>query len=151
MTKVYCYNNDCVYLDTCSGLCNAGVVSIGDGFEGGCDTFVPYYNNAEYGEKFFIAVGERGKASMKAVRYGKRIEYNGRTFYTTDRITDDGIYGLTDKRTGLYVAKMYQLEGRWERFLELEKNLPDVESYPLAEYDKSGKYKIVEEKAEGKK
>lgn len=111
MTKVYCYNDDCVYLDTCSGLCNAGMVSIGEGFEGGCETFEPYYNNAEYGEKFFIAVGERGKASMKAVRYGKRIEYNGRTFYTTDRVTDDGMYGADRQAHGIVCRKNVSIRG----------------------------------------
>lgn len=143
MTRVHCYNTDCIYcaLNDCS--CIKDIVSIGEDYECGCDDYSPYYETEEYNQKYYIAVKADGKPA-KAVRYhGKLIEYNGRTFFTADRITDGEYYRLTEKRTGVDVGTFAKLKTRWEKFIELEKQIPDVETLPLAEYDGHGKYKIV--------
>ena len=121
MTTIYCTNTDCVHYDVNSFTCTQNAVTIGDGYTYGCDDYVHYADNKEYGEKHYIAVKVEGKAA-KAVKHGKKFEINGITFYTTDR-TDNDSYTLTHERTGLNVGRRDMLAGRWDKFLEIEKKL----------------------------
>jgi hypothetical protein len=79
----------------------------------------------------------------KAVDYGKKIELNGRVFFTQQKIMDDESHIVTDKRTGLLVRSIAWLKDNWDRFLELEKKAVDVDTLPLAE-KRGGKYYIKE-------
>ena len=149
MAIVYCENTDCKYYDTQSFNCTKDAVTIVYGSEYGCDDFEDYRKAEEYGEKYYIAVMVDG-VKAKAVQYGKKIEYNGRVFFTQDRVTYAETYTLTDKRTGYMVGAFVKLKlkDKWEKFLSAEKELPDVETYPLAVKQNDGKYKLVEEGGE---
>lgn len=150
MTHVYCENTDCEHYDVTSFMCKKDVITVGDSCFGGCDEYESFRDSIEYSARHYIAVrayNTEGKlVPARAIRYGKKIEYNGVTFYTTDRTLDDS-YRLTHERTGVDSGRMSMLKDRWEIFLEKEKELPDVESLPLAEYSGSGKYELVEEGA----
>lgn len=89
-------------------------------------------NSEEYQEEYYIAVKAEDGTVARGSQRGKRIEYEGRIFYTRDREEDDSCR-LTDKRTGLGLS-MKQLKDHWEKYIEKEKDFPDVMTYPLAEY-----------------
>lgn len=142
MTRVICSNYDCLHIDPKSCYCQKDVISVGEDYTYGCDDYISYLDSDEYREKFFKAVRTRDGKKAKAVDYGKKIEYNGRVFYTKDRASDDESYGLTDGRTGLLLRPLAWLKDNYDRFLELEKKEPDVESLPLA-VKVGGKYMLV--------
>lgn len=141
MTTVFCDNYDCAYID--NGCCTRNYISIGEEHTYGCDEYVAYDDCEEYRKKFYITIGNNGKPWAKAVMFGKSIEYNGRTFFTTGRVTESGDFRVTDKRTGIDAGTFAHLKARWDYFIQKEKDFPDVESLPLAE-KVDGKYKIVE-------
>lgn len=145
MTKVYCSNYDCKHCDT-EGCCTLDIVAVGDDYEYGCDDYSAYYDSPEYGEKYYKAVFTVDKVKAKAEAYGKKIEYNGRTFYTGDKVTEDDDFFVTDERTGLAIKFSY-LKKHWVTYLEVEKQYPDVDTLPLAVFDeKRRKFKLVEER-----
>ena len=138
MTRVICSNYDCLHCDPRSYYCQKDVVSVGDDYSYGCEDYVAYNDCEEYREKFFRAVKTKSGQKAKAVAYGKKIEYNGKTFFTSDRVTEDGNFVVTDGRTGFLVSQMAMAKDRWEQFLEAEKREPDVETLPLAVKVKGG-------------
>lgn len=144
MTFVYCTNYDCKYCRVTDSQCTKTSIFVGDGFDCGCSDLDPYYNSAEYGEKYYKCVRTQAGELAKAESYGKRIEYKGRMFYTFDRITDDGDYRLTDGETGYYACTFAELEQRFDKLCEKAKSIPNVESLPLAERDGGG-YVLVKE------
>lgn len=143
MTTIYCTNVDCVHYDVNSFTCKQNAVTIGDGYTYGCDDFIHYADNEEYSNEHYIAVKAEGEVA-KAVEYGKKFVINGITFYTTDR-TDDDSFRLTHERTGYSVGTKERLMKSWDKFLEIEKTLPDVETLPLAEKNTFGNYELVKE------
>jgi hypothetical protein len=150
MTIVYCSNTDCVHYDVKSRTCNEEIINVGEEYFCTCSDYASFRDSIEYGNRHYIAVmaynADGKKVPARLVRYGKRIEYNGITFYTIDRTADDS-YHLTHKRTGVDVGNMARLQDHWELFLQKEKEFPDIDSLPLAEYT-MGKYKLVEEGAD---
>ena len=133
MTRIYCQNVDCNYCDPADFICCAACVTVGEEHMGGCSEYESYSSNKEYREPFYVILSDKnGKPWAKAIRHGKRIEYNGRIFYTTDRVTEAELYSVTEKRTGVDCGRFFKLKERWEKFLELEKPFADVENYPLA-------------------
>ncbi len=146
MTRVYCLNVDCAYLDSDTGLCGCSCITIGDEYECGCENYEPYNESPDYQEEFYIAVYAENKVKARAKAKGKKIIYEEREFFTRDTILASDFFNVTDKRTGLAVGFSY-LKSHWEKYLEAEKNYPDVETLPLAVFDEhSQKYKLVEEK-----
>jgi hypothetical protein len=143
MTTIYCSNTDCVYYDVNSFTCKQNAVTIGDGYTYGCVDFINYADNEEYSNEHYIAVKAEGEVA-KAVVHGKKFEINGITFYTRDR-TDNDDYRLTHGRTGYDVGTKERLMSCWDKFLEYEKKIPDVETLPLAEENAVGKYELVKE------
>ena len=143
MTFVSCTNIDCRYCDSSDFHCTKSSISVGDGFDSGCDDLEPYYNSAEYENKYYKCVKTKNDELGRCVCYGKRIEYNGRVFYTSDRITEDGAYKLTDAKTGYNAGEYSKLEQRFDKLCELAKKIPKVVSLPLVEWDNGG-YVIVE-------
>ena len=127
-----------LHSDVADFHCTKLSIFVGDGFDCGCRDLDPYYNSAEYGEKYYKCVKTKNGELGKCVSYGKRIEYRGRVFYTFDRITDYGEYRLTDAETGYYVCMHNQLEQRFDAICEKAKSIPNVESLPLAEWDNGG-------------
>lgn len=132
MTRVCCNNEDCMHLDPKTMMCNKNLISIGEEYSAGCCEYEPYNASEEYQEEYYVAVKAEDGTVARGLQCGKRIEYEGRIFYTRDREEDDSCR-LTDKRTGLGISMAF-LKDHWERFVEKEKDFPDVMTYPLAEY-----------------
>jgi hypothetical protein len=109
---------------------------------------VSFLDTEDYRYKFYKAVKTDDKKIAKAVDFGKRIELNGRVFFTKDKIMEDESHTVTDKRTGLLVRSIAWLKENWEKFLELEKKVADVDSLPYA-VEQGGKYHIIEEQKGG--
>ena len=128
MTSVNCWCNDCRWEQ--NGWCNRGAITISEDYE--CECYESYLE--EYKEAFYKAcVDKDGEKVRKFVANGKKIEYNGYVFYTEDKITDSGNYFLTEARTGIGICKFYELEKRWEKFLERIGGYPDVTTLPIKE------------------
>lgn len=142
MTTIICSNYDCIHCDKYSYHCQRGVVSVGADYTYGCDDYISYLDSDEYKEKFYKAVKTKDGEFAKVVDYGKKIEFNGRVFFTTDRVdtgkvNEDESYSVTEERTG-YLMRFDMLKDCFEMFLEHEKKIPDVKSYPLAIWDNGG-------------
>jgi hypothetical protein len=61
---------------------------------------------------------------------------------------EDESHTVTDQRTGLLVRSIAWLKDNWEKFIELEKKIVDVESLPLA-VERGGKYYLAEKQEGG--
>jgi hypothetical protein len=128
--------------------CEKTFISIGEEFEVGCDDYECFLETEEYRHKFYIAVKTDDNKVARAVDFGKKVELNGRVFFTKERIMEDESHTVTDKRTGLLARSISWLKDNWEKFLELEKKVVDVESLPLA-VKECGVYHIVDEQKGG--
>ena len=148
MTSIWCSNTDCRYCDPYTNECKKNRVSVGDDFTYGCDDYESFLDSDEYRKKFWKAVKTADNKVAKAVDYGKKIELNGRVFFTKDKIMEDESHTVTDKRTGLLVRSIAWLKDNWEKFIEHEKKIVDVKSLPLA-VEKGGKYYLVEDQKGG--
>jgi hypothetical protein len=124
------------------------MVSVGEDYTYGCDDYLSFLDSDEYRDKFYKAVKTDDNKTAKAVDFGKKIELNGRVFFTKCKIMEDESHTVTDKRTGLLVRSIAWLKENWERFLELEQKVADVDSLPYA-VEKGGKYHITKD-TEGK-
>ena len=127
MTSVGCWAEICKWCE--NGWCNRDMVTISEDYE--CEDFEIYSNS--YKEPYWIACLDEGVAKRKFVERGKKLEYNGFVFYTKDKITQSGNYFLTEARTGMGVCPYYELEKRWDKFLEKIGNYPDVMTLPIYE------------------
>ena len=125
MTSVGCWLSECKWCE--HGWCQCGAITIGEDKE--CENFEHYKD--DYNDSFWKACLDEGKAVRKLCCHGKKIEYNGYTFYTTDKITDDEEYDLTEERTGLSAGYFSRLKNRWDMFLERVGTYPDVLSLPI--------------------
>lgn len=148
MAQVFCEFDDCTHNK--SGLCDREAIFIGD-YEPPCSSYFSYLDTDEYQTEYYIAVkmenGKRGKGirNGKAIKKGKQIEYNGYTFFTSDRTDVDEDFGITEKRTGYHCGTFKTLKDHWELFLKTQSLVPNVEDYPLCEYnEKSGQYEPKE-------
>lgn len=128
MTAVVgCWLSECIYCQ--HGWCNRGGIVIGEDRE--CQNFTHYIDT--YTDSFWICCLSDGKKYRRLCKKGKKIEYNGYTFYTNEKITDDGYYWLTEARTGIAVCCYNQLEQRWDKFVSKIGDYPDVTDLPLEE------------------
>lgn len=127
MTSVSCWCCDCKWEN--HGWCNRCDITISEDYE--CECYESYLE--EYKEPFYKACIENGEKYRKLATNGKKIEYNGYLFYTQDKITDSGNYFLTEARTGIGVCAFYELEKRWDKFLERVGSYPDVTTLPIKE------------------
>lgn len=137
MTKIKCTNYDCVYCEKYSCLCQRNFVAIGDEYTYGCEDYISYLDTDEYKERFYRAVKTKDGKVAKATDFGKKIEFNGRVFFTTDKVdtnkvNEDDAYAVTEERTGYLMGDFAYLKNDFEKFLEAEKKIPDVKNYPLA-------------------
>lgn len=138
---VYCYADDCIYCE--KGCCTRDEIWVSVDTE--CEDYKSYTDSAEYREGFWKAVKVDGIAA-KAYARGKRFEYNGYVFFTQSKITEDEDFYLTDERTGVSVGRFAKLKEKWEKFVELSKDIPDVSSLPLACYDPYGHLVLADKK-----
>lgn len=137
MPKIICSNYDCLYCDKYSYQCSKDIVCVGDEYECGCEDYISYLDSEEYQVKFYKAVKTKDGKIAKAADKGKRIEYNGRVFYTrecvaTNRLNEDESFTLTEERTGYFIGSFAHLKDRFEKFIEAESKIPDIKNYPLA-------------------
>jgi hypothetical protein len=152
MTRVICSNYDCLHCDKYSYHCQKDIVAVGEDYTYGCEDYISYLDSDEYKEKFYKAVKTKDGKVAKAVDYGKKIEFNGRVFFTTDKVYTGGVnedesYTVTEERTGYLIGNFARLKDYFEKFLELENKIPDVASYPLAVL-KGGKYVLADKGGE---
>lgn len=154
MTRVYCYNYDCSHCDSETALCCLGMISVEGAAYNGCNDYECYLDSKEYREEFYVLVGNRDDEKKcyipigREKRYGKKIEYNGRTFYTQSKIRANDEFDVTDAKTGLLVA-FDKVKKRWEEFVEKADEQPAIESFPVTEKGADGRYHLVEEGGEG--
>lgn len=129
MTSVGCWLSECKWCE--HGWCQCGAITIGEDKE--CENFEHYKD--DYNDSFWKACLDEGKAVRKLCCHGKKIEYNGYTFYTEDKICTGDYYCLTEERTGVNAGEFYKLKDqhRWELFLERVGTYPDVLSLPIKE------------------
>lgn len=143
MTRVYCTNVECLHNDGC--MCSLDTISVGDDYGFGCDDYEDYLDKPEYQTEFFIRVKAVDGKEAKAFRCGKKIEYCGYVFYTTDNEKTTDIT-VTEERTGMGCGYFERLKDpKWfKRFEEACKKISDVEDLPLTEYNsKTRKYEYV--------
>ena len=143
MATIICSNYDCLHCDKYSYHCQKDIVAVGCEYDEGCEDYLSFLDSEEYGEVFFKAVKTKDGIPGRAKETGKKIECNGRAFYTRDKVAEDESYSITDERTGLLIANMAWLKDNWEKFLESEKKFPDINTYPLAVL-KGDKYVLAE-------
>lgn len=129
MTSVSCWADNCKWCN--HGWCNKGSISISEDYE--CEDFELY--SYSYTDSYWIAKINDGVVQRKLIQRGKKIEYNGFVFYTKDKITDSGDYWLTEARTGMGVCRYNELEKRWDKFIEMVGDYPDVMTLPIESED----------------
>lgn len=144
MTRVYCYNDDCVYCDADTNMCCRDIISVGDGIDYACDEYLCYLDTEEYGEEFYALVGNRGKAVGREKRKGKKIKYNGREFFSREKECIALPFSVTDAKTGMLVRFDY-VKNNWDKFIEIVNKQPNIETFPAVEKGADGEYHIVEE------
>lgn len=129
MTSVSCWISECVWCD--NGWCKRGSITIGEDLE--CEDFENYLDS--YTDSYWKACYKDGKKFRRLENRGKKIEYNGYVFYTSDRITKDEEYYLTEERTGLgiYTFRKLKEQSVWDKFVEKIGAYPDVLSFPIEE------------------
>lgn len=148
MTLVYCYNDDCIHCDVNSSICCLDMISVGDNDNCGCDNYKCYLETEEYSEEFYALVGKKGKPIGREKRHGKKIEYNGRVFYTQSKVSHDNSFLVTDAKTGLAVFYNFALNN-WDKFIEVADKQTNIESFPIIELGKDNEFHEVEKGGEG--
>lgn len=129
MTKILCRRHDCVWCDPDEHVCLNTLIAIN---ENGCEDYDTIFERPEYQETFWIAVGSKD-AMFRVERMGKKIEYRGRVFYTTEQVNERESFIVTDGITGAEVGTFARVKKRWDAFLAAASRYPDVMSYPQAE------------------
>ena len=91
MLTVGCYNTDCIHNN--NGLCNFdGYINVGDEYSNGCDEYSSYLTTPKYQEQYFVARKKAdGLPQHRVEERGRKIEYNGYTFYTQSYNYQDDI------------------------------------------------------------
>lgn len=146
MPLVICQNTSCIFCDLNNNFeCKAAAITISEEWDEGCSGYEDYRNQPEYQNEYWIAVKTKSREPAKAKGYhGRRIEYKGRVFYTSDRLEDAPYCLITDAETGVNCGPYVLLEDRFDRICELTAKYPKVETLPLAEWDNGG-YVLVKE------
>lgn len=130
MTNICCKRHDCQWCDAEDGTCTRYSVEIS---EDGCEDYDTIFNLPEYQEVFWIAVGGGDEPFYRVEKMGKRIEYQGRVFYTTEQVDERGSFLVTDGITGALCGTFARVKAGFEKFLAKAAEYPDVMSYPPAE------------------
>lgn len=145
MPLVQCQHTDCIHCDLKNNFkCKAYIITIGEEWDEGCSGYEDYRDQPDYQNEYWIAVKTKsGEAAKAKVYHGKRIEYKGRVFYTSDRL-DYKCCLFTDAETGYGCGAYASLGDRFDRICEQAAKLPKVETLPEAEWT-SGGYELVKE------
>ncbi len=122
-----------------------------------CSDYRCYLDLPEYQEKYYTANERREGIDDIPDRYfrlekkGKKVEWNGYTFFTNDYILFDNLEDkrFTEQKTG-YALSLYEIQHdpcKYEIFVNKVKDAPDVMNLPLYEHDKHGSFKKCAEEA----
>ena len=84
--------------------------------------------------------GVRGKALFES---GKKIGYQGLTFYTEDKVNEDDDYWLTEETSGTG-GSFAHIKARFELCIKAITKSPKINELPLAVKNKKGEWEIVE-------
>ena len=147
MPLVQCQHTDCIYCNIAGGFeCKAAEITIGEEWDEGCSGYEDYLDQPDYQNEYWIAVKTKSGEVAKAKVYrGKRIEHEGRVFYTSDRLEDGPCFLITDAETGVNCGLYALLEDQFDQICEQAAKYPKVETLPEAEWT-SGGYELVKEK-----
>lgn len=146
MTEVLCYESFCRWNN--NGTCGNACIAIDDE---GCQDYESYLDTEEYQNTYYIRVLASDGKQAKAIKKGKRIEYNGYVFFT-DGCTNlgDDVH-VTEERTGLDCGRLSALQSssdRWEKFVAAASKESNCADLPLVEYDENTReYQYVREEA----
>ena len=151
-TKVYCDESKCIYREQMTGTCTRKIIYITRSDRPDvCSEYIPYTDTADYMNPFFICVKTEDGTLAKAEKRGMAIQHGGLLFYTPDRLSSGLFCGLTEGKTGYACGTFGQLVNnpdRLEQIREHIKKLPNVNTLPLAVWEKddefSGHYVLVE-------
>lgn len=146
MPLVQCQHTDCIHCDLKNNFkCKAYIITIGEEWDEGCSGYEDYRDQPDYQNEYWISIMiEPGKNAKAKQYYGKRIEYEGRVFYTRDRIEDPEHCNLTDAETGRGAGSLACLAEHFAQICVQAQKLPKVETLPEAEWT-SGGYELVKE------
>lgn len=145
MPLVQCQHTDCIHCDLNDDFkCKATAIIIESEWYKGCSAYEDYRDHPDYQNVYLIAITTKSGEPAKSYRYrGKRIEYKGRVFYTSDRL-DDKNCSITDAETGRGCGPYVLLEDHFDQICEQAKQYPKVETLPDAKWT-SGGYELVKE------
>lgn len=129
MTNILCRRHDCVWCDPDEHVCLNTLIAVN---EDGCEDYDTIFDLPEYREKFWIAVGGGDKPMYRVEKMGKKIEYQGRVFYTTEQVDERGSYLVTDGITGAGCGTFARVKKKWDAILAKAAEYPDVMTYPAA-------------------
>lgn len=129
MTSILCKRRDCFWRDSDDGMCMRMYVEVS---EDGCEDYDCIYNHPEYQEKFWIACPGEPKPMYRVEKMGKKIEYRGRVFYTTEQTSHEESFLVTDGITGAACGTFARVKKNFDKFLEVAEKYPDVMTYPAA-------------------
>lgn len=140
MPDITCENINCVYCDTNDYQCTRKYVRIGEDYPAGCRDYTAYNGSPDYKQPYYICVKTKNGVPAKVEKQGKLIQYKGYRFYTSDRITEDEGYQLTEERTGVACGTMRVIkkQNRTAEMDELLKKYPDVVTLPTARWEPTG-------------
>lgn len=134
MPTVICPNNMCIYNDEFEGKCTYdGCIHA----EEECMAFQSYTEQPDYQEEYWMACFAQGN-EYRTKHRGKRIEANGLTLYTQERIPPQDVWAdsrasihCTEKETGMGVSLCNVFNTKaYERILQYKRERPNVMDLP---------------------
>lgn len=126
MTDIVCDQKSCMYRD-CDGRC----LKMSVRFEKGvCAEFECVTESPEYSSCFYALVKERDKI-YRDLRRGKRIEFNGFAFYTTEPIFENDSHFVYEERTGYLCGSFAFVKKNFDLVADRLKEKPDAAEYPV--------------------
>ena len=142
MAKVLCNNEECKYLK--GNECMADMIEL-DVYDS-CGTFENYKDDKEYKAEYFIAVNTKNKRCGRAAKRGKKITINGIEFFTdSPPLEGENAIYITHARTGLACGTVELVKKHWEQFMKAQEKVADINTLPLAEYDKTSREYLIKE------
>lgn len=137
MPTVICPNNYCIHNDEFEGVCKYdGCIHA----EEECEAFSSYRDESDYQDEYWMACETQGK-KYRTIHKGKRIEVQGLTLFTEDRLPpreewDDPRAGIhcTEEETGMGLSlhNVFKPEA-YERILKYKREFPNVMDLPEKE------------------
>ncbi|MCM1055623.1 MAG: hypothetical protein NC394_08895 [Bacteroides sp.] len=144
MPYVNCENTECVYCSQNRECLYNSNIWVGDVYCAGCSEYSSYRNTEDYQTEFWKTYpirGQEGKYERKKA-IGKRIEINGREFFTEDNPNyDEKNMRVTDGETGAFCGYISSVKENWEKLIkqigEIKKNnFSNVLELPIKEENK---------------